>query len=283
MKPRRGNTARPFFSGAFTPLPGRRYHRALKKKGNVMVRTWLIRIIIAGACLTPGLALADPNGPSWKPELGMEGGITFGGGNLIVSGVTGQPALTPPNVSLYAGNTFFLQGYYRQAIGTTGLSLKGALGGAYVCQIPSCLDLVVDYIGQDSSNTVGNYESGSATADLALEYAWDDGRIGIGSNRRFFNLVNSNSAVYAFNQVALKPAQGWFIEYEWDRLGVRYTHIIYRSGVSNYSLNASNVGIYIHANYHDEDWYPGGKYFEQGEGMARQGLALVFHPKEWGF
>ena len=244
-----------------------------------MTKSWLIRLVIAGICLAPASVLADPNGPSWVPEFGVETGITVGGGNLLVSQVTGQPELTPPTSSLYAGNTFYFQGYYRQALGHTGLSLKAAAGGSLVCQIPSCLDILADVFG---TSTVGNYFSGNATGDLALEYAWQDGRVGVGRTFRVFNRLSSADYVYRFQDVLLKPAQGWFLEYEVGPLGLRYNHLIYRSSVSNYSLNASNVGVYFHANYRDEDWYPGGRYFNQGEAMARESLALVFHPKEWG-
>jgi hypothetical protein len=246
-----------------------------------MIRTWLVRLTMAAVCVAPISALADPNGPSWKPEFGIETGITVGGGNLLTSGVTGQPKRTPPNVSLYAGNTFFYQGYYRQAIGQTGLSFKAAAGGAYVCQIPSCLDLVIDYIVQDSNNSIGNYYFGNLSGDLAVEYAWEGGRVGVGRTFRTFNLLTSADHIYPFQDVYLKPAQGWFVEYEVDHVGLRFTHLIYRSGVSNYSLNGSNVGIYVHANYHDEDWYPGGRYYRQGEAMTRETLALAFNPREW--
>jgi len=229
--------------------------------------------------------MADHYGPTWNPEFGVETGITVGGGNLLTSGVTGQPKLTPPNVSLYAGNTFFYQGYYRQAIGRTGLSFKAAVGGAFVCQVPSCLDLLVDYIiGQGGNGaSIGNYYFGNFTGNLALEYAWEDGRIGLGRNFRTYNLLTSADHAYPFQDVLLKPTQGWFIEYEVDHVGLRYTHLIYRSGTSNYSLNGSNVGIYVHANYHDEDWYPGGRYYRQGEAMTRETIALAFNPREWSF
>jgi len=242
----------------------------------------LVCLFAAAACLLPPAAWADPTGPSWMPEFGVETGITAGGGNLLVSGVTGQPKLTPPTSSLYAGNTFFFQGYYRQAIGQTGLSLKAAAGGSFVCQIPSCLDLLVDVFSEGNAS-IGNYYFGNTTGDLALEYAWDGGRVGLGRTYRRFNLLSSADHAYPFQDVFLKPAQGWFLEYEVGPLGLRYNHLIYRSGVSNYSLNASNVGIYFHANYQDEDWYPGGKYFEQGAGMARQTLALAFNPRQWSF
>ncbi len=246
-----------------------------------MTKTWLIRLMLAGLCLAPVSVSADPSGPTWKPEFGTEGGITVGGGNLLVSQVTGQPKLTPPNVSLYAGNTFFFQGYYRQAIGQTGLSFKAAAGGTFVCQIPSCLDLIVDYVMQNSDNSIGNYYFGNISGDLAVEYAWEGGRVGVGRTFRTFDLLTSADHVYPFQDVYLKPAQGWFVEYEVGPLGLRYTHLIYRSGVSNYSLNASNVGIYLHANYHDEDWYPGGRYYRQGEAMTRETIALAFNPREW--
>jgi len=253
---------------------------SVKKKGSAMTKGWLIRLAAFGLMLSPLLAWADPNGPSWKPEFGVEGGITFGGGNLLVSQVTGQPALTPPTSSLYAGNTFYLQGYYRQAIGRTGLSLKAAAGGSLVCQIPSCLDILADVFG---SSTVGNYFSGNASGDVALEYAWAGGRLGVGRTFRVFNRLTSADYVYRFQDVLLQPAQGWFLEYEVDHVGFRYTHLIYRSSVSAYSLNASNIGVYLHANYRDEDWYPGGRYFDQGEAMARQTVQLISHPKQWGF
>ena len=259
-----------------------RYHVCHTKKGSAMHKGCFIRLLIAVSCLMPLSVRADPNGPSWEPEFGIETGVTAGGGNLLVSGVTGQPRLTPPNVSLYAGNTFFYQGYYRQAFGHSGLSLKAAAGGAFVCQIPSCLDLLVDVVG-GSGASIGNYYFGNASGDLALEYAWEDGRVGVGRTFRTYNLLSSADHVYPFQDVLLKPAQGWFIEYEVGTLGVRYTHLIYRSSVSHYSLNGSNVGIYVHVNYQDEDWYPGGKYFEQGAGTARQTVALVFHPQQWGF
>jgi len=227
-------------------------------------------------------AQAAMRGPSWKPEFGAETGITFGGGNLVVSGITGQPSLTPPNVSLYAGNTFYFQGYYRQAIGSTGLSLKAAVGGAYVCQVPTCLDVLVDVFSKGNA-TIGNYYFGNGTGDLALEYAWDGGRVGLGRTFRAFNQLSSVDDAYPFQNVFLKPAQGWFIEYEVGTLGVRYTHLIYHSSTSGYTLNGSNVGLYAHFNYHDEDWYPGGKYFNEGVGMAKQSVAFVLTPKEWGF
>lgn len=246
-----------------------------------MTTRWLCGIGIIMGSLMCLPVQAAPDGPSWKPEFGLEEGITVGGGNLVVSGITGQPNLTPPNVSLYAGNTLFMQGYYRQAIGETGLSLKAALGGAYVCQIASCADVLVDVIVNNPQDDVGNYESGSATGDLALEYAWDAGRVGIGRTLRAYNMLNSYSSVYAFQSVALKPAYGWFIEYEVGPLGLKYTHLIYHSSMSSYTLNASNVGVYLHVNYKDEDWYPGGRYFNQGMGMARQTVAVLFTPSEW--
>jgi hypothetical protein len=107
--------------------------------------------------------------------------------------------------------------------------------------------------------------------------------VGVGRTARLFNNLYSDSPTYPFQDVYLKPAYGWFVEYEYDKLGLRYTHIIYHSSVSDYSLNGSNVGIYVHFNYRDEDWYPGGRYFDQGEAMARESLALVLHPKQWSF
>ena len=239
--------------------------------------------LFAAACLLPVSAWADKYGPTWSPELGVETGITVGGGNLLTSGVTGQPKLTPPTSSLYAGNTFFFQGYYRQAIGHTGVSLKASAGGTFVCQVPSCLDLLVDYIiGNGGSNaSIGNYYFGNFSGDLALEYAWEDGRVGLGRTFRTLNLLTSADRAYPFQDVFLRPTQGWFLEYEVGPLGLRYNHLIYRSSVSNYSLNASNVGLYVHVNYQDEDWYPGGRYFNEGAGIARESIALVLHPQEW--
>ena len=242
-----------------------------------MTKAWLIRLVLAGICLLPLSALADQDGPGSTPEFGLEEGLTFGGRNLLVSGVTGQPALTPHNVSLYAGDTIYMQGYYRQALGRTGVSLKAAGGFQFACEIPTCLDQLAAEIGNNGGEP---YQFGGLSGDVALEYAWDDGRVGIGRTIRASNLLFSTSNVYAFKDVYLRPAYGWFVEYEYDRVGVRYTHLIYRS-YSGYALNGSNLGVYLHFNYRDEDWYPGGKYFEQGEGMARESLALVFHPKEW--
>ena len=244
-----------------------------------MYSRWLSHILIAGICLIPAAAWADPYGPSWKPELGLEEGLTFGGGNLLVSGITQQPGLTPPNASLYAGDTIYLQGYYRQAIGHTGVSLKAAGGVEFACQIPTCLDQFANYLASHSEP----YQFGGLTGDVALEYAWDNGRVGVGRTVRASNLLFSTSQVYAFQDVYLRPAYGWFVEYEYDHVGLRYTHIIYHGYGSGASINGSNVGIYMHANYRDEDWYPGGKYFEEGMGMAQQGLAVMFHPQQWGF
>lgn len=243
-----------------------------------MTKGWLIRLVIAGVCLTPAAVLADPNGPSWTPELGIEEGLSFGGGNLLVSQVTAQPTLTPSNASLYVGDTLYLQGYYRQAIGHMGLSFKAAIGMGVGCAIPTCLDQLGDYF----AGTAGPYQFTTVTGDFAVEYAWDGGRIGAGRTARYLNAVTSASSVYAFEEADLKPAYGWFVEYEYDRVGLRYTHIIYHSN-SGYALNGSNVGLYLHFNYKDEDWYPGGTYYEQGRGYARQTAELVFHPKEWGF
>ena len=244
-----------------------------------MTKAWLIRLIVAGGLLAPLSAMADPSGPRWKPELGLEEGLTFGGGNLLVSQVTGQPSLTPDNVSLYAGDTFFFQGYYRQAIGRTGLSFKVAAGGAMACQVAGCPEMIFAAIFDSSGPNYGFYP---ATADLAVEYAWEGGRIGYGRTVRFSNLLGSSDSVYAFHNVYLKPGYGWFVEYEYDRVGLRYTHLIYHT-YGGYAINGSNVGIYVHFNYHDEDWYPGGRFFDQGVGMARQELALVFHPGQWSF
>jgi hypothetical protein len=249
--------------------------RSTKKKGNAMNKGWLIRLAIFGTCVTPAVAWADPNGPSWNPEFGYEEGLTFGGGDLLVPGVTGQPLLTPSDMNLYAGDTIFLQGYYRQAIGHTGLSFKVAAGAAIGCAIPTCLDQLFD-------NNGGAYQFTTGTGDVAVEYAWDGGRIGVGRTARYLNAVTSASSVYAFQEVDLRPAYGWFMEYDYDRVGLRYTHIIYHSS-SAYAVNGSNLGVYFHLNYHDEDWYPGGRYFDQGMGYARQGVTLMLHPKEWGF
>src|SRR5690242_16455848 len=135
-----------------------------------MTKRRLVFLFIA-ACLLPVSAWADRNGPSWDPELGYEEGLTFGGGNLLVPQVTGQPSLTPSDMSIYAGDTLYLQGYYRQAIGHTGLSLKAAAGFAFGCRIPTCLDLVGDYL----VNNDGPYQFANITGDVALEYAWDNG------------------------------------------------------------------------------------------------------------
>jgi len=243
-----------------------------------MIKGWLIRLAAFGIMLSPLPAWADPNGPSWKPEFGIEEGLGFGGGNLLIPEVTGQPTLTPSNASLYVGDTFYLQGYYRQAIGRTGLGFKAAIGMGVGCAIPTCLDQFGDYFAGDA----GPYQFTTVTGDFAVEYAWDDGRIGVGRTARYLNAVTSASSVYAFEEADLKPAYGWFVEYEYDRVGLRYTHIIYHSD-SGYALNGSNVALYMHFNYRDEDWYPGGRYYAQGEAMARESLALVFHPKDWGF
>lgn len=248
-----------------------------------MTKGWPVCFVLAGIGLAPLQAVADADGPGWKPEFGYETGITFGGGNLIVSGITGQPSLTPTNVSLYAGNTFFVQGYYRQALGSTGLSLKAAVGGAYVCQIPTCADVLWDVIVDNPQNSIGNYGSGSATGDLGLEYAWEGGRVGAGGTWRAYNMVNSYSGVYSFQSVMLKPAHGWFVEYEVDHFGLRYTHLIYRSSTTGYSLNASNIGLYAHGSFDQDAWLPGGHDFNQGMGLARQTMTLLFTPKEWGF
>lgn len=245
-----------------------------------MTRTWFSRLILAGLSLAPLPAFADYYGPSWKPEFGVETGITLGGGNLLVSQVTGQPALTPPTSSMYVGDTFFYQGYYRQAIGHTGLSLKASGGLVFGCQVPVCLDLFIEAVG---NTNVDQYGFMGLSGEAALEYAWEGGRVGVGRTARFFNNLYSANDTYQFQDAYLRPAYGWFVEYEYDRVGLRYTHVIYHSSVSSYSLNGSNVGIYVHFNYHDEDWYPGGRFFDQGVGMARQELALVFHPGQWSF
>lgn len=238
-----------------------------------MTKPWLVCLAIAFGSLGPLPAVADPYGPSWVPELGTETGFTAGGDNLVDPRVTGQPALTPANVSLNAGNGLYAQGYYRQALGRSGLSFKLAGGLSITCEVIVCL----------TSGMEGPYTMSSVTGDAAIEYAWDGGRLGFGRTLRAFNLLTSTSSVYAFDDVYLKPAYGWFLEYEVDHLGVRYTHIIYRSNATGLTLNGSNVGFYLHANYRDEDWYPGGRYFNQGMGYARQELALVFHPDEWSF
>ncbi|HEY1773999.1 MAG TPA: hypothetical protein VGH91_12495 [Gammaproteobacteria bacterium] len=234
--------------------------------------------LFAALCLLPMSAWADKDGPSWVPEFGMEEGLTFGGGQLLDPRVTGQPSLTPSDMNLYAGDTFYIQGYYRQAIGHTGLSLKVSGGFAGGCSIPTCLDQLGDYF----ANSDGPYQFTTVTGDVALEYAWENGRIGVGRTARYLNAVTSSSSVYAFQEVDLRPAYGWFVEYEWDKLGLRYTHLIYHSN-SGYAVNGSNVGVYLHFNYHDEDWYPGGRYFEEGAGVARQTVALAFNPREWSF
>jgi len=243
-----------------------------------MTRRWLLRLAIAGLGLMPLSAMADANGPSWMPELGLEEGLTFGGGNLLVPQVTGQPALTPSDYYLYAGDTLYVQGYYRQALGRSGLSFKAAVGAGIGCAIPTCLDQLGDYF----AGTQGPYQFTTGTGDFAVEYAWDNGRIGVGTTARWLNAVTSASSVYAFQEADLKPAHGWFVEYEYDRLGLRYTHIVYRSN-SGYAVNGSNVGVYLHFNYRDEDWYPGGRYFDQGQALARESFQLISHPKEWGF
>jgi hypothetical protein len=120
-----------------------------------MNRTWLSRFILAGLSLAPLTAFAGHYGPNWKPEFGVETGITVGGGNLLVSHVTGQPALTPPTSSLYAGNTFFYQGYYRQAVGRTGLSLKASGGVVFGCEVPVCLDLLIEAFGGSNLDQYG--------------------------------------------------------------------------------------------------------------------------------
>lgn len=242
-----------------------------------MSKTWPVRLILAGLCLVPLPTLADPYGPSWKPEFGVDSGITVGGGNLLVSQVTGQPDLTPPTSSLYAGNTFFYQGYYRQAIGHTGLSIKASGGLVFGCEVPVCLDVLIEAFGGSS---VDQYGFAGLSGEAALEYAWAGGRVGVGRTARYFNDLYSMSSAYPFQDAYLKPAYGWFLEYEYDHLGLRYTHIIYRSN-SGYSLNGSNVGIYAHWNYRDEDWYPGGRYYAQGEAITREGLALLLHPRQW--
>lgn len=244
-----------------------------KQKGNAMTKPWLSRLILAGLCLAPLSAVADPNGPSWLPEFGTETGFTAGGDNLVDPQVTGQPALTPSNVTLNAGNGLYAQGYYRQALGRSGLSFKLAAGLSLTCELIFCFD----------SAMTGPYSMSSVTGDAAVEYAWDGGRLGLGRTLRALNLLTSTSSVYAFDDVYLKPAYGWFLEYEVDHLGLRYTHIVYRSSTSGLTLNGSNVSLYLHANYRDEDWYPGGRYFNQGMGYARQELTLALHPGEWSF
>jgi hypothetical protein len=246
--------------------------RVRKTEGDAMHRIGFAHLIVAAASLVPTAALADTTGPGWKPELGLEEGLSFGGGNVISSDVTGQPALTPGNVSVYAGDTLYLQGYYRQAAGRTGLSLKAAAGMAFACQIPTCLDLLGS----------APYQFTTFTGDLAVEYAWQDGRIGVGRTFRYLNDVSSLSSVYSFDDAYLRPAYGWFIEYERGPLGLRYTHVIFHSR-SGTAINAGNLGVYVHTNYRDEDWYPGGRFFDQGVGLARQELALVLHPQQWSF
>jgi hypothetical protein len=252
-----------------------------------MHKVWLIRLVIAVACLLPFSAWADQDGPSWVPEIGIEAGLTAGDSNVVGPRFTGQPAKTPSNVYLAPGDTFYLQGYYRQAVGHTGLSLKAAAGASYACMAPACIDTIAAVFLSDGNTSggaqPGTYQFNNFTGDLALEYAWDGGRIGAGRTVRADNYLISNSNAYPFKDVHLKPAQGWFLEYEWGRTGLRYTHIIYRSNVSGASINGSNVGIYVHRNFNDEEWYPGGKYFEEGVGMVRQDVALVFHPQQWGF
>jgi hypothetical protein len=237
-----------------------------------MIKPWFVSIALC-AGFVPQYVLADQYGPSWKPEFGREVGLTFGSGDVISPGVTGEPALTPSNVSLYSGDTLYMQWYYRQAIGHTGLSLKAAMGFGLGCMVPTCLDLLGN----------GPYQFTTITGDLALEYAWRGGRVGIGRTSRYLNAVTSTSSVYDFDEADMRTVHGWFLEYEWQQLGLRYTHVIYRSRVSATSVNGSNFGIYLHENYRDEDWYPGGRYFDQGMGYARQEMALVLHPTQWSF
>ncbi|HEY1992087.1 MAG TPA: hypothetical protein VGH71_06455 [Gammaproteobacteria bacterium] len=252
-----------------------------------MHKAWFIRVILTAACLVPLTAWADRDGPSWVPEFGMEAGLTAGDSNLVDPRFTGQPANTPSNVYLAPGDTFYLQGYYRQAIGHIGLSFKAAAGGSYACMAPFCVDVIawafLTYGNANVDATLGTYQFDNFTGDLSMEYAWDGGRIGGGRSFRTDNYLISNSGANPFKDVHLRPAQGWFVEYEWGRTGVRYTHIIYRSSVSGATINGSNFGIYTHLSFNQDDWIPGGRYFDQGMGLARQGLVMASHPQQWGF
>jgi hypothetical protein len=247
----------------------------------------LVRLSFVAVCLLPLSAWADQHGPSWVPEIGMEAGLTAGDSNVMDSRFTGQPAKTPTNVYLAPGDTFYLQGYYRQAIGQTGFSVKAAAGASYACMAPACIDAIAAIFFSDGNTSggaqPGTYQFNNLTGDLALEYAWEGGRIGAGRTVRVDDYLISNSNAYPFKDVHLKPAQGWFLEYEWGRAGLRYTHIIYRSNVSGATVNGSNVGIYLHGSFNEEEWVPGDEYFHQGEAMARESLALVFNPREWSF
>lgn len=238
-----------------------------------MTRPRFSHLILSAVCLAPLPAFADHYGPSWMPEFGLEEGLSFGGGDLMSSDITRQPRLTPGNVSLFAGDTLFVHGYYRQAIGRTGLSFKATAGLGFGCQVPTCLDQLGDNPPYQFTTVVG---------EAAVEYAWAGGRIGVGPSAHYVNAITSTSTVYAFQEVDLKPAYGWFIEYQYDKVGLRYTHVIFhsREGVA---IDGSNLGMYVHLNYRDEDWYPGGQYFDRGEAVARETVALVLHPKEWSF
>ena len=251
-----------------------------------MNKDYLTRLFIAVFCLMPLSAMADPDGPSWEPEIGLEAGLTAGDSNVVDSRFTGQPAKTPTNVYLAPGDTFYAQGYYRQAIGQTGFSIKAAAGGSYACMAPACIDAIAAIYFSDNNvdgSQPGTYQFNNLTGDLALEYAWDGGRVGAGRTVRADNYLTSNSNAYPFKDVHLKPAQGWFLEYEWGRAGLRYTHIIYRSNVSRATVNGSNVGLYLHGSFNEDDWVPGGRYYRQGEAMMRQTVALAFNPREWSF
>jgi hypothetical protein len=86
------------------------------------------------------------------------------------------------------------------------------------------------------------------TADLLASYHWDVGnvrnRIGIGRTFHFWNQLTSGTS-HPFHAVYFAPAQGWILQYQMGKIGVRYTNIIYRSKTSSNTVNGSSLGIFI--------------------------------------
>ncbi len=45
--------------------------------------------------------------------------------------------------------------------------------------------------------------------------------------------------------VDFAPAHGWMLQWQYDRLGIRFTHIVYRVPGSGVTIDGSNVGLFV--------------------------------------